>query len=315
MKFYKAFTLAELAIVLAIIAIISSATLSVSTSKTDVYKIKQTKDKLDMLEKALANFVKLNYRLPCPANHILTLSSTNYGIEQCLAPPATSTVANGSLPKDGNGNVIYSCSTAAANNIIGGMIPFKTLNLPKEFGIDGWGNKIMYNVTLGLSSDPNNTNVIPYNDNFAYCNMGLITVNGPANSARATAAAYTLISYGANGYYGYPESSSAAKIASNNTDEQVNRAIASQTYIQAEPTSTFDDIVRYKMRWQIIREAGAITETIACVSAKTILEKSDDVIGGINYNPYCTAQPNSSDCESAIYILSNFLNKNLCLIK
>lgn len=307
MKLYKAFSLTELAIVLAIIALISSASLSVATSKTDVYKLEQTKNKLNILEIALADFVKINYRLPCPATVTLNPTSSNYGIEQCSST-ISNTIAAGSLPSG------YNCTTASVNNITGGMIPFKTLNLPKEFGIDGWGNKIMYNVTQGLSNDPNVTS-ITYNDNFAYCNMGLITVYGPGSSSRATGAAYTIISYGANGYYGYPETGSVAKVASSNIDEQKNGIIASQTYLQAEPNGNFDDIVRYKMRWQIIREAGAVVETTACVYAKQILETSDLTSNVAYFNPYCTAQPSSPDCESAIYTLSNFLNKKLCLLK
>ncbi|MFN7038154.1 MAG: type II secretion system protein [Alphaproteobacteria bacterium] len=302
------FSLLELSIVLTIVAIISGAVISVAGARNDAARIIQTKNKLDLIETALAAFVRLNLRLPCPADITLYPNSTNpnYGIENC-----------------GGGNLILSSSfptgfTCPSNYIAKGMIPFQTLNLPREFGVDGWGNKIVYSVSRGFTANAASnygTPTLYSNDTFSGCNMGLNKINGISSTSRTDQAVYVLVSHGANGYGAYPEGNSAANIASSDSNEITNYTSASQTFVHMEPTSSFDDIVRYKMKWQVIKEAGGVVANQACIYAKTVVETSDLVTSGNYYNPYCKSQPSSQDCDSTITTLANIVLNNLCLNK
>jgi prepilin-type N-terminal cleavage/methylation domain-containing protein len=78
----KAFSLLELSIVILIASILVTGALSVSSSMTDERKIIITKDRMDVIYKALGTFLLKNKRLPCPASLLeIKSTSTTYGTE------------------------------------------------------------------------------------------------------------------------------------------------------------------------------------------------------------------------------------------
>lgn len=99
-----------------------------------------TKDRLTDGRKALLQFVQHNNRLPCPANPRLlnppqSAADAMYGLEDTTANCSqTLTFPFGSL-----------------TNAIG-AIPWKTLGLPLEAALDGYGRLIRYQVVIAATS-------------------------------------------------------------------------------------------------------------------------------------------------------------------
>lgn len=145
--------------------------------------------------------------------------------------------------------------TISRNTVVGGMVPTKTLQLPDDYAIDGWGRRIMYAVDVNLTAASGFTNV-PVAD--AATNR--ITVNDATGAAKDTSAVYLLLSHGKNGHGSYPRSGGTARLAnyiSADADELTNchcdgSAVAtafSATFVQKPASiSTFDDLLLYGTR-------------------------------------------------------------------
>lgn len=145
--------------------------------------------------------------------------------------------------------------TISYNTIAAGMVPTKTLQLPDDYAIDGWGRRIMYAVDVNLTATSGFTNV-PVTDS----STNRITVNNAAATAKTNSAVYLLLSYGKNGHGSYPRSGGSSRLAnygSADSDELVNchcnstaaATAFSSTFVQ-KPSflGGFDDIVLYKTR-------------------------------------------------------------------
>lgn len=145
--------------------------------------------------------------------------------------------------------------TISRNTIAGGMVPTKTLQLPDDYAIDGWGHRIMYMADVNLTASSGFANV-PVTDSAT----NRITVNDSAATAKTTAAVYLLLSYGKNGHGAYSRSGGTARLAnytSADADELTNchcdssaaATAFSATFVQ-KPASigAFDDLVLYATR-------------------------------------------------------------------
>ncbi len=154
-----------------------------------------------------------------------------------------------------NATATNSGITISYNTVVGGMVPTKTLRLPDEYGIDGWGRRIMYVVDVNVTA----------NEAFAYMpvtdsSTNRITVNNASGTARITSAAYLLISYGKNGHGAYPRIGGITRLSnyiSSDADELTNchcttagiSGTFSASFVQ-KPLflGQFDDIVSYSTR-------------------------------------------------------------------
>jgi prepilin-type N-terminal cleavage/methylation domain-containing protein len=303
----QGFSLVELSIVLAIIAVIVGSYISIAITKGDDAKRIQTIKKMEAIEQAITAFVALNNRLPCPASLSLLKSNTNYGVEVCNCPTA-STDRTASLPSGFSG-------PAGGTYSYGGAIPINALGLPKEFMLDGWGNKIIYVVSNCFI--PSGAACPAYYPSVTVrtmegCNMGFLEVRDATAAARTNAAAYVLYSAGSNEYGAYAGEGTSRYSAppGANTNETTNyNGVSNGIFVQQEHTSTYDDIVRYKMKWQIIREAGGVISTSACTYAKAVLNQVDTT--------YCTVGQTSSanpKCKLYMSVLANKVHE-WCLNK
>lgn len=113
-----------------IIALSIFAKMAMQTAQRQVVKQTAETSALTVLDTALANFVAINQRLPCPALGTYSSTSANplAGVEQPF--PATGI-----------------CNPVNQNN---GIVPWKTLGVPKSAAIDAYGNWITYRVYPGL---------------------------------------------------------------------------------------------------------------------------------------------------------------------
>lgn len=287
----QAFSLVELSVVLAIISVTLGGALTIATKKTQSDKSNETELKLDAIEQALEQYLIDNQRLPCPADGsdiIDKASSNEYGV----AGTASTSGCTAANFNDGS-------------NVYFGVVPVKTLGLSDDIMIDGWGRRISYGVDYRFAN--NNTTNSDCDGTtsticFQYTSSGSITINDSAGSPRTTEAIYVLISHGSNGHgaYGYYGSSTRLSFPSSvDTDEEDNSGSDSPfdaVFVQKTSTTTFDDVVRYKPRWQLVSVANGITDSNICTPAKNVID-NPDVAGGDPENS-CSDASDVTICES-----------------
>ncbi|MDE3016029.1 MAG: type II secretion system protein [Pseudomonadota bacterium] len=188
---------------------------------------------------------------------------------------------------------LVTAATATASGLtftfldnVEGMVPTKTLRLPDDYAIDGWGRRIMYAVdarfTAGSAFIANPTVDGPPPPCTAPCTPNAatrMTVNDASGNPKTTAAAYVLLSFGPNGHGAFPRGSGttpltipASRISSGsvNADELKNcdcnsatppiaqntggifgvfvQKLATQDSATLNHTNDFDDIVVYGTR-------------------------------------------------------------------
>jgi len=114
------FSLTELAISLVIIALIMSFFMSTGTAFVEIQKNEASRTKLKAIETALAGYVAIHGRLPCPADGSLTNVSPLNGVGVC------------------------------GTNQQHGVVPWVTLGMSESDILDGWFNRITYRVGPNL---------------------------------------------------------------------------------------------------------------------------------------------------------------------
>lgn len=130
-EYSHGFTLVEMAIVLAIIGLVLGLVLNVSSTMIDAQKRQNVRAHLNVIDVALANFVAVNKRLPCPANGTIASGVLNAGVE-------TLVVASGL------------CNPTNQSN---GVVPWVTLGIAEDDASDPWNARIMYRVQPALASN------------------------------------------------------------------------------------------------------------------------------------------------------------------
>lgn len=285
----RGFSLIELSIVLAIIGVTLGGALTLGTKQSEASKLKETNIKLDQIEQALEQYVTLHQRLPCPADGTSVMdapSSNQFGIEG----EASSTGCTGSNMNDGS-------------TVYAGVVPVKTLGLPDNAMIDGWGKRISYAVDV-LFANNNATNAdcdgTISTACFQYTTTGRLTIQDAGGAARTTEAVYVLVSHGKNGYGAFPLQGGGrlAFPATPDTDEYENSEAEGgydSIFIQKSPDNHFDDIVRYKPKWQLLNDANGITDPNSCIPARKVVEHPDNSGGEVENS--CSGARNVTACE------------------
>lgn len=257
----------ELSIVLVIISVIIGSALSVGTTRSNIARIEQTEAKLNRIEDALGAYLVLNGRLPCPARGNMQTTDSTFGVEW----------RNGS-----NDDCHGDMEPSGATEIFVGVVPVITLNLPDEFMFDGWGRRITYIV---------DDNFAKLAADFAATNQGRIIVEdlaSPTPNERTDSAIMVLISHGDDGEGAWLKGATTASNARFNpsgaalTGGQLKNAhdpgdfdSIDATFAQGSRSSGFDDIVRYKLKWQVVRMAGGIIDSDICELASRTLQSID----------------------------------------
>lgn len=115
------FTLVEMAIVLAIVALVLGTGLTIISAQQYQRKVDETRDRLSDAREALIGYAIVNGYLPCPADPTIPSGSANAGIER--AHNATGCAPNA--------------------DAVQGDLPWATLGLPET---DAWGHRYTYRV-------------------------------------------------------------------------------------------------------------------------------------------------------------------------
>jgi|TARA_R110002096_G_scaffold148727_1_gene309758 prepilin-type N-terminal cleavage/methylation domain-containing protein len=174
----RGFTLIEVALVVLIGGILLGAASSGLLIYVKQTAIKTTEHRLAAVDEAIQQFLSLNGRLPCAAPLTEPPDTAAFGRE------VTDQCDTGSFP-----------GTQSTGGVRIGAVPVRTINLPDDYAIDAWGNRLTYAVTEILAS-PNTYDP----------DMGAISVedsNGNSAITPAGSAHYVLVSHGVDGNGAY----------------------------------------------------------------------------------------------------------------
>ena len=218
----KAYTLVELSIVLVIIAIFLSSGLNIFTNNIVQTKTVNTKEKLNIIYKSLAEYLMTQKRLPCPT--LLTKpkdSETSYG-----SPNATP------------------CSTT-------GGVPTRALDLPSDMAEDDFGNKILYVVDARLTASPVFVAPVTTIDG-----QGAITIINNRTLETSTKPMLLLLSYGANscGATKINAQQNALCLDNNDGADQSENSDNNTTFTTTSTHPKFDDVILTKTYYDFLQE-------------------------------------------------------------
>ncbi|MGH8746496.1 MAG: type II secretion system protein [Burkholderiales bacterium] len=132
------FTLVELAVVFAIVALLLAGAMYTLSAQTEQHNFVETRQRLDQARDLVLSFAVVNGRLPCPARFTST-SNNSQGLES-FCPAATGSCAGSettTIQTHGN------CS-----NYYDGYLPAASIGYRQTdsngFALDVWGNRIRY---------------------------------------------------------------------------------------------------------------------------------------------------------------------------
>jgi prepilin-type N-terminal cleavage/methylation domain-containing protein len=302
MREKKAFSLIELSIVILIISILIGGSIGMSKSVINSSKAKVTKDRMATIDKSLSNFVARNRRLPCPALLTIAKNTSTYGDEV--------------------GTGTGSCTgLTATDNKVYGMLPVVALGLEADLGEDGFGSKFSYVVDERFTKQSLNktssdgfelTKAIVAEDGAAI-SPALIKVQGPAGTdiLPDLNALFVLISHGANKNGGWNATGTSQSPDGSIADENSNSFTSfDSTFIAYSTDPNFDDILLFKNKPQLVREAGL--EFIMCsFNEATTSTKSWTTNGSYGCNICSTTADNSKTCGK--YGVWSSLITNTCI--
>jgi len=240
----KGFTLAELAIVLVIVALLTSGLLISLSAQQEAHRINSAEKQLQEINDALLGFAAAQGRLPCPATNA-TLGTEALCSNAADASPANNACGAVTTPELLPAVLIHGRCAAPLD----GFLPAATLGLRpvNDQGqlIDAWNNPVRYAIT---TSQDGTTFKYSYSSSNGMRDSGLanlqpsLTVCSRLQSAAACATNATLTSTAVAVYF------SSGKTNSNGTDEAANRdgntIFVSHTPTPAgAPNGEFDDLV------------------------------------------------------------------------
>jgi prepilin-type N-terminal cleavage/methylation domain-containing protein len=127
----RGFSLIELSIVVAILSVVATLGLEAAANFVNRTSTAVSRERLVVVDDAVARFFRVYGRLPCPALRTLAPTSGSYGLEDCTIAVLTSTTVGAGL--------------------MAGSVPWSTLNIPVSLSLDGFGSKFNYIATKNLT--------------------------------------------------------------------------------------------------------------------------------------------------------------------
>ncbi len=217
MRRNKGFSLVELAVALAIIALLLAGALIPLSTQIDVRNSADTRRSMESIRDAIIGFAQANGRLPCPTNGTVAAGVTGAGTEQVTGTACTATF---------------------------GAVPWATLGVPET---DGWSRRYSYWVSP-VFSDAISSNTFgcaptptPTQSSFALCSLGTLTVNTRKESDHSVTAVGlvlpgVIISHGKNGFGAYIPGGGPRLAVPAGTDEAANATDAGTIFFSRTPT-------------------------------------------------------------------------------
>lgn len=221
------FSLAELAIVLVIISLLSSGLLVGLSSQRSQTRNTDAQRQEEMILEAMIGFAMSSGRLPCPADRTITTANGAGNEEQLCIPADCSTPP----PPDAPDKVC---------KLEHGVIPWKTLGLQET---DPWGNRFTYFVGKEFSNPITKKEKLDgVRTRFTLDTPGRANIQDGTGQAVVSDIPAVIVSHGSRGVGAYQ--STGLQIAGASSDELENSK-DTQLFITHTPTENFDDIVTW----------------------------------------------------------------------
>lgn len=136
------FTLIEATLVMLTTSIFLGFLLDAASVRIQNAKYEETEKRILAINKKIQEFLSQDQRLPCVSSFTVPTTQQNFGREILSANPNIL----GCDPVAPVGT--FNATSPDLRVVRIGMVPIRTLNLPDNYAFDGWGNRILYAVTL-----------------------------------------------------------------------------------------------------------------------------------------------------------------------
>lgn len=236
------FTLVEMAMVLAIVALLLTGLVPTISSQLEQRKISETKSKLLEIQQALTGFALINGRLPCPAQSSLATGAGGAGIEATKDNTCACVTAGGGVASADASRVACDATTATS---VTGVLPWATLGISET---DAWNRRFTYRVTTRFAdaiaeetTDCTPAVTAPSASSFALCSIGVPIIRTAGGTTLASDVPAVFVSHGINGAGAF-DSSGAQLTVSTNSDE-VENSDNDGSFVSHEFTTEYDDLL------------------------------------------------------------------------
>ena len=201
----QGFTLVELAIVLVIVALLTSGLLLGVSAQRNAAENVDAQRQLENIRETLIGFALTRGRLPCPAISNLASSDANAGLENCAQPH--------------------------------GVLPWVTLGLPE---LDPWGRRFTYYAHSNFTAPVPSGALASFTlDTLGNAN---IKANGSSGGNVASDLPAVVVSHGSRGTGAYLPSGVQLPGA---VGDEAENADADLTFISRTQDGSFDDLVTW----------------------------------------------------------------------
>lgn len=227
LKKHRGFSLIELAMVLIIVALLSTGLMLGISAQRNLTESADVQRQSENIREALLGFAMTNGRLPCPADR--ALASELGGNEDHVCVNSGCPIPTGATQAD---------KTCASEF---GVLPWKTLGISET---DPWGNRFTYFVGLEFSKpftwEENKTGM---RARFTMDTKGRSNIEDGANHVIAGEIPAVIVSHGSRSAGAYlPTGGTPIPGAAGDEEENSNKTL---TFISKTPNETFDDIVTW----------------------------------------------------------------------
>ncbi len=268
------YTLAEMAIVMTIIAVVVGMSASAGMTQLEIARVGSSKANLEVIRDALEVYKKKRGYYPCPADPTKLPTEAEYGVAaadpgDCFTP-------------------VCPTNLTCVNNAVIGVVPFETLKVNIATAVDGWDRMITYVVDKSLT-DPA-TPLVRY----ALGNLVVQDTDGQEVTASPILgdAMFVLISHGEDGGGAYLRDTGqqdvacdAAQADASNCDNADDIFVDSRLNNGDVVAEYFDDIVVWQAQEEL--NIDALTDdSSTCVASIEAGRYTTCAIDG-NGVPYC----------------------------
>lgn len=185
-----------------------------STYYIEPKRTSSTYEKMERIKIAIASFVNVQKRYPCPSNPALDTSDPNFGLEDCTLANAVNAIGtcHGGACKVAGARVTPASTAPNPDFVLIGAVPYKTIlcggyactsTNASDFGIpfamddiqDGWGTQMTYAVS--------GYQVMSATFDSSFGTIGIQKEDGGSLIHPTNGAHYAIISHGLRGTGGY----------------------------------------------------------------------------------------------------------------